>query len=103
MITVLVRLRVEDWDHFQHAHDQPAHLRVREARGNTSHHVFTQLDDATDVVFLDTWDMPQDSDSYYHSDDFRRHLGEMDAALMELIKLEHAGAAHIGDRLASEE
>jgi hypothetical protein len=97
MITVLARLRVDNWERFKAVHDAPGHLELRRDLGNRSHHVFSQLDDISDVVFLDTWNMPQDSDSYYHSDDFQRHLVDMTATLVELIKLEHAGVAHIAD------
>jgi len=97
MITVFARLRVDRWNHFREAHDGTEHLRLRRERGNFSHHTLQQLDDPTDVVFLDTWGTPQDSDSYYHSDDFQRHLVEMDATVVELIKLEHAGTEDIAD------
>ena len=96
MITVMARLRTEDWDAFKAAHDEPARLQLRRDRGNLSHQVFTQLDDATDIVFLDTWDDPQGSDSYYHSDDFQRDLTDMGATLMEIIKLERADVVTIG-------
>jgi quinol monooxygenase YgiN len=97
MITVMARLRTEDWDAFRAAHDEPARLQLRRDRGNLSHQVFNQLDDTTDVVFLDIWDDPQGSDSYYHSDDFQRDLTDMGATLMELIKLEPADVEKIGD------
>ena len=97
MITVMARLRVENWDRFKAAHDEPARLRSRHEDGNLSHRVLNQLDDPTDVVFLDTWDLPQGSDSYYHSDGFQRDLEEMGAALVELIKLEHTDAAELSD------
>ena len=96
MITVMARLRTENWDAFKAAHDEPARLQLRRDRGNLSHQVFTQLDDATDIVFLDTWDDPQGSDSYYHSDDFQRDLTDMGATLMEIIKLERADVVTIG-------
>ena len=97
MITVMARLRVDDWNHFKAVHDEPARLQLRRDRGNISHQVFNQLDDATDVVFFDIWDDPQGSDSYYHSDDFQRTLADMGATLIELIKLERADAVTIGN------
>lgn len=97
MITVMARLRADNWERFKAEHDRPNHLQLRRDRGNRSHHVLTQLDDSSDVVFLDTWNTPQDSDSYYHSDDFQRHLDEMGGTLVEIIKLEHSGAAHLAD------
>jgi quinol monooxygenase YgiN len=103
MITVFVRLRVDNWDRFRDVHDGEGHLRLRQERGNLTHHALTQLDDSTDVVFLDTWNMPQDSDSYYHSDDFQRHLDEMGATVVEIIKLEHARLVDIGEEPAIDE
>lgn len=97
MITVMARLRAENWDHFKAVHDQPARLQLRRNRGNLAHFVLNQLDDFTDVVFLDTWSSPQDSDDYYHSDEFERDLRDMQAALVELIKLETSDAASIKD------
>ncbi|MGH2448554.1 MAG: hypothetical protein ACRDFS_08125 [Chloroflexota bacterium] len=95
MITVLTRLRVENWDQFRHVHDEPRHMKLRRERGNVTHHVLSQLDDVTDVVFLDTWGSPQDANRYYFSDDFERSLDEMNAALVELIKLEDTQAASL--------
>jgi quinol monooxygenase YgiN len=100
MITVLARMRVDDWNHFKSVHDQAERQQLRVRRGNLTHQVLNQLDDATDVVFLDTWSSPQDSDSYYHSDDFQRDLEEMGASLAELIKLEETDAASIDDGAA---
>lgn len=97
MIHVLARIRVDDWGRFKAVHDEPARLQLRRDRGNLSHAVLNQLDDDTDVVFLDTWSTPQDSDSYYHSDDFQRDLGDMQATLMELVKLETTDAASLED------
>jgi len=95
MITVFARLRAENWVRFREAHDQEAVLQLRRELGNRSHRVLAQLDDPADIVFLDTWDLPQSSDSYYHSDDFQRHLAEMGADLIEIIKLEHASVAEL--------
>lgn len=95
MITVFVRLRVDDWERFKMSHDQPRRMQLRQERGNLTHHVLSQLDDETDVVFLDTWSSPQDSDSYYHSDDFQQDLADMQAALVEIIKLENTQTAHL--------
>jgi len=95
MITVMAQIRVEDWSHFKAAHDEEARLRLRRDRGNISHTVLNQLDDETDVVFLDTWSSPQDSDSYYHSDEFGRDLEDMRATLIQIVKLERTHAASI--------
>ena len=74
MITVLVRLRAESWERFQHAHDTPHHLQRRRNHGNLSPVVLNQLDDATDIVYVATWSSPQDSDEFYHSYEFHREL-----------------------------
>ncbi len=95
MIEVLVRLRVDDWDTFQRVHDDPAQMALRRESGNLSHRVLAQLDDATDVVFLDTWSSPQDSDGYYHTDNFQDFLSAMRGSLVELIKLEDTPAAQV--------
>jgi hypothetical protein len=64
-------------------------MRLHEA-GIVSHEVLSQLDDASDVVFLDRWNYPQDADDFYFSDAFARGVEEMGGQLMEVIKLESA-------------
>lgn len=95
MIIVMARVRVANWDRFKAAHDEPARLRVRQDRGNLTHRVLNQIDDARDVVFLDTWSSPQDSDSFYHSDEFQKDLADMRADLVELVKLESTDVSTI--------
>lgn len=97
MITVMAQIRAEDWDHFKAVHDQPARLQLRRNRGNISHTVLNQLDDQTDVIFFDTWSSPQDSDSYYHSDEFQRDLADMRATLIQIVKLERTDAQSLTD------
>jgi quinol monooxygenase YgiN len=97
MIAVMARVRVASWDQFRQAHDAPSRVARRKSRGNLTHRVLNQLDDPTDVVFLDTWSSPQDSDSYYHSDDFQSDLVAMGGTLMEIIKLEETDATAITD------
>lgn len=99
MIEVMVRLRVDNWDTFQQVHDEPAQLELRRQSGNLSHRVLAQLDDPTDVVFLDSWSSPQDSDDYYHTDAFQNLLSAMGASLIELIKLEDTQASEINPAL----
>lgn len=90
MITVFVRLRAGSWEAFTAVHDAPEwQARLRSA-GNVEHEVLTQLDDASDVVFIDRWNYPQDADDYYFSDAFTAGIAEMDGQLMEVIKLESA-------------
>lgn len=95
MIDVMVRLRVDDWDTFQRVHDEAAQMETRLESGNLSHRVLSQLDDPTDVVFLDSWSSPQDSDDYYHTDAFQDLLQAMGGSLIEIIKLEDTQAASI--------
>lgn len=95
MITVLARLRVENWEQFKSVHDEPAEVSVRQEGGNLWHRVLSQVDDPTDVVYLDTWSSPQDADDYYFSDHFEALLNRLQGALVELIKLEETGAAAI--------
>lgn len=95
MITVLARLRVQSWERFKAVHDSPQQLLSRREGGNVTHRVLNQLDDPTDVVYLDSWSSPQDSDDFYHSDAFERTMSEMGAQLMELIKLEETDAGAI--------
>lgn len=102
MIEVMVRLRVDDWDTFQRAHDEPAQMDARMEDGNLSHRVLSQLDDPTDVVFFDAWSSPQDADDYYHTDAFQDLLQEMGASLIEMIKLEDTQAASIRSVLPSD-
>jgi quinol monooxygenase YgiN len=97
MIAVLARLHVDNWDRFTAAHDEAAHLQMRRDRGNLWHRVLNGLDDPDDVVFLDAWSTPQDSDSYYHSDDFQRDQEAMGATLVEIIKLEDTDCSTIDD------
>jgi quinol monooxygenase YgiN len=90
MITVVVRLRAQSWDQFKAVHDtREWQARLRQA-GNVSHEVLTQLDDPADVVFIDRWNYPQDSDDFYFSDAFAQGLTEMGGQLLEVIKLESA-------------
>lgn len=90
MITVVARLRTGSWDSFKAVHDTPEWQgRLREA-GNVSHEVLTQLDDDTDVVFIDRWNYPQDADDFYFSDAFARDVTVMGGQLMDVIKLESA-------------
>ncbi len=96
MITLLVRLRVDDWERFLKVHDEPSRMGRRSDNGNLTHRVLSQLDDATDVVYLDTWTSPQDADDYYHTDAFQEELSAMGGAVMEMIKLEETDAAGIG-------
>jgi quinol monooxygenase YgiN len=96
MITVMVRLRAESWERFKRAHDAPHHIQRRRNHGNLSHAVLNQLDDATDIVYLDTWSSPQDSDEFYHSDEFHRELEQMGGDVIEIIKLEETDATSIG-------
>ncbi|HZU11573.1 MAG TPA: hypothetical protein VFB58_01940 [Chloroflexota bacterium] len=95
MITVLARLRAESWQRFKAIHDRPASIQRRLDHGNLNHHVLNQLDDETDIVYLDTWSSPQDADDFYHTDAFEEELREMEAQLMELIKLEETDARSI--------
>lgn len=95
MITVLARLRAESWDRFRAVHDSPQALQRRRDHGNLNHHVLNQLDDATDIVYLDTWSSPQDADDFYHHDAYEEELAAMGAQLMELIKLEETDAQAI--------
>jgi quinol monooxygenase YgiN len=95
MIDVMVRLRVDDWGTFQRVHDEPAQMEARRQSGNLSHRVLSQLDDPTDVVFLDAWSSPQDSDDFYHTDGFQELLRAMGGSLVEIIKLEDTQAASI--------
>lgn len=97
MISVLVRLRADSWDRFRAAHDRPDSVQRRRENGNLSHQVFNQLDDPTDIVFLDTWSSPQDSDDYYHSDRFQQDLAEAGAETIEIIKLEETDASSWGE------
>jgi hypothetical protein len=92
MITVMARLRAGSWDQFKAVHDSPEwQMRLHEA-GIVSHEVLSQLDDASDVVFLDRWNYPQDADDFYFSDAFAEGIKQMDGQLMEVIKLETADA-----------
>ena len=95
MISVLARLRVEDWDRFRSIHDEAAELSVRERGGNLWHRVLRQVDDPTDVVFLETWSSPQDADDYYFSDHVEALLNRLQGALVELIKIEETDCASI--------
>lgn len=90
MITVFVRLRAASWEAFTSVHDTPDWQARLRAAGNVSHEVFTQLDEASDVVFIDRWNYPQDADDFYFSDAFARAITEMDGQLIEVIKLESA-------------
>lgn len=90
MITVFVRLRAASWEAFTAVHDTSQWQARLQAAGNVSHEVFTQLDEASDVVFIDRWNYPQDADDYYFSDAFAQAVTEMDGQLMEVIKLESA-------------
>lgn len=99
MITVYVRMRVDDWQRFKTVHDADTSVTRRQRGGNVSHMVLSQLDDATDVVFWDSWSSPQDSDDYYHTDEFVRELEAMGAAVVEIIKLEETDAASFGPGL----
>lgn len=101
MIDVLVRLRVDDWDAFRRVHDAPGQMELRMQSGNLSHRVLSQLDDASDVVFLDSWSSPQDADDYYHTDMFHSLLDEMGGSLLEMIKLEDTQAARIDSPLGA--
>lgn len=101
MIDVMVRLRVDDWNTFRRVHDEPGQMEVRLRSGNLSHRVLSQLDDPSDVVFLDSWSSPQDSDDYYHTDAFQDLLGAMGGSLVEMIKLEDTQAARIDSPLGS--
>ena len=95
MITLMARLYVTDWDRFQRVHDDDMRLRRRRDHGNLTHEVLRGLDDQNQLVFLDTWNMPQDSDDYYHSDIFQVELDDMGAELLELIKLEKTTASSV--------
>lgn len=90
MITVFARLRAASWEAFQSVHDSPDWQTRLRTSGNVSHEVLTQLDDASDVVFIDRWNYPQDADDYYFSDAFAQGIADMDGQLMEVIKLESA-------------
>lgn len=103
MITVLARLRVDSWDRFKSVHDRQDHLRRRREGGNLSHHVLTQLDDVTDVVYLDTWNTPQDADDFYFDDRFEAELADMGATLIELIKLEGSDAGSFAQGLPADQ
>src|SRR5947209_3149458 len=87
MITVMARLRVANWDQFRTVHDEPRLQQRRREAGCLTHHVLAQLDDSTDVIYLDTWSTPQDSDDFYHVDTFYDELQELQAELMEIVKL----------------
>lgn len=95
MITVFVRMRVDDWQRFKSVHDEDEAIARRTRHGNLEHTVLSQLDDATDLVFWDRWSSPQDADDYYHTDAFNQELDAMGAAVVEIIKLEETDAATI--------
>jgi hypothetical protein len=90
MITVVARLRAASWDSFKAVHDTPEWQSRLRAAGNAGHEVLTQLDDDTDVVFIDRWNYPQDADDFYFSDAFAQGITEMGGQLLEVIKLESA-------------
>ncbi len=90
MITVFARVRAASWESFKSVHDTPEWQARLQSAGNVGHEVFTQLDEAADVVFIDRWNYPQDADDYYFSDAFAQGVNEMDGQLMEVIKLESA-------------
>jgi quinol monooxygenase YgiN len=94
MITVMARLRAGSWDQFKGVHDSEDWQARLKGAGNVSHEVLTQLDDPSDVVFIDRWHYPQDADDFYFSDAFSQSVAEMGGQLMEVIKLESARDTH---------